>query len=197
MSRKPTKHKPIGTAEISAGGLVKTLDALSDPLGSLVAAAEATGLSGEAARRMVKRVQAQYQPMLQEKREYKTSELLELLTDRAGKALEWMDDYIMSQASGKELAVMTGILLEKRQLLSGEPTHILSHEDRMSLNKLAPALEAEFRHRGFLAEDRGDIIEVVPTVVRPGKSSVGAGKKVGNVPQKLKLLEMKKEIGEP
>lgn len=191
-----TKHKPIGTAEISAGGLVKTLDALSDPLGSLMAAAEATGLSGETAKRMVKRVQAQYQPMLQEKREYKTSELLELLTDRAGKALEWMDDYIMSQASGKELAVMTGILLEKRQLLSGEPTHILSTEDRMSLSKLAPALEAEFRRRGFLAEDRGDIIEVVPTVVRPGKSSV-SGKKVGNVPQKLKQLELKKEIGEP
>ena len=92
---------------------------------------------------------------------------------------------------------MTGILLEKRQLLSGEPTHILSTEDRMSLNKLAPALEAEFRRRGFLAEDRGDIIEVIPTVIRPGKSATGSGKKVGNVPQKLKQIEMKKEIGEP
>ena len=99
MSPKPTKHKPIGGAEISAGGLVKTLDVLSDPLSSLAAAAEATGLSSGAAKRMVKRVQAQYQPMLQEKREYKTSELLELLTNRAGRALEWMDDYIMSRCS--------------------------------------------------------------------------------------------------
>ncbi len=192
-----TTHKPVGTAEISAGGLVKTLDVLSDPLSTLKAAYEATGLDPGAAERLVKRVQAQYQPMLQGKREYKTAELKSLLEDRLGKALEWLDDYAMSKATGVQLAVMIGILTEKRQLLAGEPTHILSIEDRMSLNKLAPALEAEFRRRGFLAEDRGDIIEVVPTVVRPGASVTRGGKKTGNVPQKLKQLELKKEIGEP
>ena len=200
MSRKGpriTKHKPLGTAEISAGGLVKTLDALSDPLSSLQAAARECGLSEETAMRLVKRVKAQYQPVLQEMREFKTGELLQLLTDRAGRALEYLDDYALAASSAKDLAIITGILLEKRQLLSGEPTHILSTEDRMSLNKLAPALEAEFRRRGFLAEDRGDIIEVVATEVRPGVSVMRGGKKTGNVPQKLKQIAMKKEIGEP
>ena len=195
--RIPTRHVPVGTAELGEGGLVKTLDSLSDPLGSLQAAAEACGLEASIVKSLVKRVKAQYQPILQEMRAFKTSELLGLLEDRAGRALQYLDDYKLSAASAKDLAIITGILLEKRQLLSGEPTHILSHEDRMSLNKLAPALEAEFRRRGFLAEDRGDIIDITPTVVRPGKSSVHSGKKTGNTPLKLKQLAMKREIGEP
>jgi hypothetical protein len=47
------------------------------------------------------------------------------------------------------LAIITGILTEKEQLLLGKPTQILSHQERKNLNELIPVLIQEARRRGI------------------------------------------------
>ena len=61
-------------------------------------------------------------------REFKKERVLELLGDRIERALSYLDDFAMSGASAKDLAIISGILIEKHQLLNDRPTGIMSHE---------------------------------------------------------------------
>ena len=62
---------------------------------------------------------------------------------------------VMSRSSGKDLTTMFGMLIDKSQLLRGEPTQITRLEDVKKLDELGAMLEAEMRRRG-------KIIDVTP-----------------------------------
>ena len=121
----------------------------SKPLQSFMAAAKALGLKPRTTQRLVQRLRAQYQPILSELRKFQKDQFLELLEDRAHRALEYMDDYSLANANAKDLAIIVGILMEKRQLLRGEPTQILSIEERAGMGELIPRLLQEAERRGL------------------------------------------------
>ena len=121
----------------------------SKPFASFLAAAKELGLKTHTTQRLVQRLRAQYQPVLSELRKFQKDEFLGLLEDRAHRALEYMDDYTLANANAKDLAIIVGILMEKRQLLRGEPTQILSIEERAGMSDLIPKLLREAERRGL------------------------------------------------
>ncbi len=77
-----------------------------------------------------------------------------LLEEGALKAL-WLlvaDEAALKSLSGKELSTVAGGLLEKRQLLRGEPTAITRFEDIKKLDEVAELLNAELQRRGKLID---------------------------------------------
>jgi alpha-D-ribose 1-methylphosphonate 5-triphosphate synthase subunit PhnL len=75
-------------------------------------------------------------------------DLIEALQDRLSLVLEYVDPVAMSQASLKDLAIATGVLVDKVQLLKNMPTQIIDFTTRQQLHQLAPRLMAEMKRRG-------------------------------------------------
>ncbi len=65
---------------------------------------------------------------------------------------------VWTRSSGKDLTSMFGTLVDKSQLLRGEPTSITRLEDVKKLDELGAMLEAEMRRRG-------KIIDITPEAV--------------------------------
>ena len=152
-TRKPTPNAqtvevkdPVGTA--------KALDVLTDPFSSLRAAAKECGFPRSTMQQLERRMKARYKPLDEALREVKERELLQLLEDRASRALQYLDDFVMAGASAKDLAITAGVLIDKRQLLLGQPTQILSNTDRKDLEDLMPRLYAEAKRRGITIEGK-------------------------------------------
>ena len=170
MPKDPTKDPHFGNnamgqetfEAIPDESLAEMMDLATEPLSNLAAAAKECGLSENVAKRLVARVRSQYQPMMSEMKAFKTSDITKKIEDKAMRALDWLDDYKMAQASAKDLAIIVGILLEKRQLMRGEPTHIFSTTERMSLNELVPMMVKEANRRGMELSHEGDMIDVTP-----------------------------------
>lgn len=78
--------------------------------------------------------------------------------------LDHMDDYAMGKASIRDLAVAFGIMIEKRQLLKGEPTQVISIEHREELPDVIRALLIEAKRRDIPIElAQSEYTEIVPT----------------------------------
>ena len=111
--------------------------------------AKEAGLPTSAINSLKKRLESQYLPVKAEIGRVKTDVFLNLLDGRAKQILESIDEMDIMQASLKDKVIASGILLEKRQLLSGEPTQIISSAERESLSDLIPALVHEAERRGL------------------------------------------------
>ena len=175
--------------------LVTVLDLTSDPFATLISAAQDAGLDPAVMARMLDRVKSKYQPVLGEMRTVKTQGILAKIEDRLDRALDYLDDLALAGASAKDLAIIVGILAEKRQLLRGEPTHIMSSTERMSVNELVPALLREAEKRGLTVQNDDKMIDITPAsterATRPrGKMSLADRRK-------LKKLKEKFTLGEP
>ena len=70
-----------------------------------------------------------------------------------------MDDVSMSQASLKDLAIATGILIEKRELLNGRPTQNIDFTSRMTVHHMLPRLMEEARRRGITVDGTARVVE--------------------------------------
>ena len=145
--RPGIKHK---TYEMAALMLNRDAD-----LAHIEELAFAFGLPVNMTGALVRRAKQLYGPLVQEARKITTGLLLEKIEGKLNMALDFLDEVVLSQASAKDLAIIIGILTEKRQLLSGEPTQILSVQERDHLDGLAGAMFAEMRRRG-------DTMDMVP-----------------------------------
>lgn len=137
------------------------IDALTDPHWERLSdAARACGLNPKTARFLIERLRTRLLPVSAEIRKHKTAAVLSLMEDRRYRALEYLDDVALAQSSGRDLAVIAGVLTDKIQLLEGKPTQILSVEDRRKLNEIIPLFIREARRRGVTID------------LRPGEYSV-------------------------
>ena len=64
-----------------------------------------------------------------------------------------LDEFALSRANARDLSGLLAVLVDRRQLLKGEPTAIISAEDRRSLNELVPIIVAEAKRRGMAPAD--------------------------------------------
>lgn len=125
------------------------IDINSPDFSGIESTAKRLGLPENIIRALKGRLRARLQPLGQALRENTTKGFLAQMEDRLDRALHYLDDYALSGATAKDLAVIIGILTEKRQLLRGEPTAILSSEERVTLNALIPVVVREAQRRGI------------------------------------------------
>lgn len=133
------------------------IDAATNPdvelkLGKLREAYREAGLPLATAEALIKRIRVKFFGAVSATRNLKTQEVLDLLGNKIHLALQYMDDKVMSEASFRDLALGTTAMIEKRQLLRGEPTQIISDAERAKLHELLPLAIAEAQRRGLTVE---------------------------------------------
>jgi len=196
-STKAKNFPAVKEGDFPADNLAEILAADGDPMATLKAAAKATGLSQNVFEGLVTRLRAQYQPVVRELENIHTGQLLRQLETKANMALEYLDDYALAQSSAKDLAIIVGILLEKRQLLRGEPTQIISMEERQGLDELTQQLVKDARRRGLTIDMTAEDVKVLePSQERATRPRSGAGDGI-KWKNKKAQLKAKDEIGEP
>ena len=89
-----------------------------------------------------------------------TRYFLEQIEEKLALALLQLTPSKLNRSSGRELTSIVSMLSEKRALLRGEPTQIVSHEQRQKLNDLLPELIKEAKRRGITIE--GSMKDVTP-----------------------------------
>ncbi len=90
-------------------------------------------------------------------------ELLATIDDRLERVLDYLDDHALSKMDGRNLMVAAGILIDKRQILKGEPTAIVKFEDMRKLDEILEQVSKELLRRG-------EVIDVTPAPETPGVS---------------------------
>ncbi len=69
------------------------------------------------------------------------------------------DESVWERLTGKDLSLLLGHLIETRQLLRGEPTKIISVEDRRGYAELMKVFIAEADRRGIVVEGQFSAIQ--------------------------------------
>jgi|TARA_Y100000310_G_C20662701_1_gene805660 hypothetical protein len=143
------------------------LDVATDPFISLRAAAETCGVDPLTASRMIQRLKRRRKPLYDELIKVKGADLTAMIEDRIWRILQFIDEGVMADAGLKELTVALGTLIDKRQLLSGEPTQIISVHERKDMGDLLGILLREAERRQ---------IPIPPVIDLEPVSSVGRDK---------------------
>jgi DNA-binding CsgD family transcriptional regulator len=137
------------------------IDAATDPLGKYGKIAEAIrecGLPPSTGEAFLRRLRTRYAPVTREAKEFKTRDIVSRIDEKLEIAFEFMDEKVIGEASFRDLAMSSSALIEKRQLLIGEPTVVIDFNSRKKLNELLPAMLAEARRRGLAIE--GEFVHV-------------------------------------
>ena len=155
--------KEVYAPEEAAAILVESTDQFQ----TLKQLGEEAGLKPGLISALVKRVKAKAPAVVGEVKRLNTSQMIAQLNEKISMTLEHIDPYTLAQASFRDLTIGLGILIEKQQLLSGEPTQILSLDERKNLNQMLPALIAESQRRGITIDqvDNEAIRTILPDEV--------------------------------
>lgn len=154
--QESSKHNATEVAK--PGRAAKLLDGATDPFANIAKAIRESGLPTSTGEAFLRRLRARYGKVLQVARDLKTADIIRKLNERIDLALEYMDEKVVAEASFRDLAMGTSALLEKRQLLRGEPTQILSDHERRRLQDLLPALVTEAKRRGITIEGEATLV---------------------------------------
>ena len=98
------------------------------------------------------------QPLAAAPRKTDNREIIARLEDIGIRILDSITDDVIAEAKLKDRMIAAGIVLDKRQLLSGLPTQILSLDERKSLKELVPMLFKEATRRGIVLD--GSAVDV-------------------------------------
>ena len=90
-------------------------------------------------------------------------ELLATIDDRLERVLDYLDDHALSKMDGRNLMVAAGILIDKRQILRGQPTAITQFQDFRKLDEFLKQAAEELNRRG----DGPEVIDVTPGAAAP------------------------------
>jgi hypothetical protein len=110
------------------------------------------GVPGKVSYALVRRMRVKYADVVTEKKRLTTNEILETIDKEIGLISSYMDDFVCAGANLRDLGLVKTALIEKRNLLKGEPTTIMSDAERKKLNDLLPALIEEGKRRGIIIE---------------------------------------------
>ena len=113
------------------------------------ALAKAAGMPEKMANGLMTRIRANYSNVMKEVRLLKGQELLDTLHAKISKALEYLDDYALANASAKDLAVIVAVLIDKVQILGGLPTQVIYINVSHKLEVMMPAFMQEAARRGI------------------------------------------------
>ena len=144
------KADPRSLEARDAEGAAVVIDAVSDPFASISQAARKCGFPPSTVQRLVQRLRSQYAPLNTAMVEFKTHELIGKLKNVQMALVDHMDPLAMAGASLKELAISLGVVTDKIELIEGrQQTHVMTHEERRSMDETAKRLWAEMKRRGL------------------------------------------------
>ena len=110
------------------------------------------GVPGKVSYALVRRMRVKYADVVTEKKRLTTNEILEAIDNEIGLVSSYIDDFVCAGANLRDLGLVKAALIEKRNLLRGEPTTIMSDAERKKLTDLLPALIEEGKRRGIIIE---------------------------------------------
>ena len=122
------------------------------------------GLPTGTADALVKRLETRYLPLTNAVEKVTTKTIKRDIETALPKLLKRLaDDDLIKAANLRDISVATNILIDKRQLLMGEPTQILTVEERRTLNEITPALVQEMARRNMpvLDVEYEDVVDAV------------------------------------
>ncbi|KKK77659.1 hypothetical protein LCGC14_2851380 [marine sediment metagenome] len=149
--------------------------ALSSKLDRAKSIAEECGLGEGFVNAIKKRLERKHIATTEALRATNNKELLAVLDDRLFRMLQYMDDFVMADASLRDLSFSAEMLMRQRQLLLGQPTQILSVQERRNINDLLGACFKEAKRRGMTIE--------VPFTVEEGATCVPASNELTTLPE--------------
>lgn len=130
----------------------------SDPAIKIAEVARRTGMSVATINGIRAQMSREFVAPMQELRKVTQGRLQALTDDRLDRVLEAVDDNAIRGAGLRDKAYAADRLFNMRQLMRGEPTSILSVDDRRTLNNLLPALLAEAQRRGVTLEGEHSVV---------------------------------------
>jgi len=110
------------------------------------------GVPGKVTYALVRRMRVKYADVVTEKKRLTTNEILETIDKEIGLVSSYLDDFVCANANLRDLGLVKAALIEKRNLLKGEPTIIMSDAERAKLTDLLPLLIEEGKRRGIIIE---------------------------------------------
>ena len=97
-------------------------------------------------------------------------------------AVGWMaiwrllnDPQVWNRASARDLAAISALMIDKRQLRRGEPTQVIKIQDIRKLDEMAKVLHEEMERRGMLVDVTPEPVADVPAKNANGGGADGAG----------------------
>lgn len=160
-------HENSNVAEVKKPEVAAAaIEAAADPAAETQKAAiervnaqlKAAGVPDRVSDALLRRLRVKYANAVTATRELRTNEILEMLGKKIDLAAFYLDDKVMAEASARDIMLGIGVLVEKRNLLRGEPTAIISDHERKKLHELLPALLEEGRRRAALTVE-GQVTE--------------------------------------
>lgn len=140
------------------------LDAITDPsIERIRKAMVDEGIPEGAAAQFIERMEHEANRTKLIAKDRRTQDLKTLLSDRAFRVLESIDFEDIETATLRDKAMAASLMLEKRQLLMGEPTQILSVTERKQLDVLVGIVMQEAQRRGLEVDASGDHTQVIPS----------------------------------
>lgn len=135
-------------------------DAASDPTAESQRAAidrvndelQRAGIPGKVSQAIVRRMRVRYGNAITVKRALTTNEILKGIDEQIFLIDSYIDDKVCAESNLRDLGLVKAALLEKRNLLRGEPTQIISDSERKKMIELMGPLVTEMSRRGFTVE---------------------------------------------
>ena len=124
------------------------LEELGDPLANFKEIAVKCGLPNKTVEILHRRLQRRWVPVKDRVRQVTQKSLLDGIEQKMAQCLDYRDDVAFASAPRRDLALTFAIMHDKRQLLLGQPTQILTVQERKDLNELLPDIIAEAQRRG-------------------------------------------------
>lgn len=130
-------------------GFSKVLGGLSDPMASLEQIALDQNMPLSAVKAISIRLKDKYPVLMKMVNRLGNAEILRGIDEKIAMTLEFIDPWTLARASYRDLTQGLNKLISDRQALSGEPTQVISLEERRNLHELLPQLFKEAGRRGI------------------------------------------------
>lgn len=153
--------------ELAAAAIEAAADPLArtqkEAIDRVNAQLKAAGMPGRVSEVIVRRMLVKYANVVMVKKQLTTQEILKSIDEELSLVSSYIDDKVAAEANLRDLGMFKAAMIEKRALLRGEPTAIISDHERKKLHELLPALLEEGRRRGITFEG-----VVTEKIVGPG-----------------------------
>ena len=148
-------RRRLGLAASEEVGIQKVIEAASPMIEEARKLALEEGIEPQAVRGLVESMNRAGFGVPTDLREASAPQLLKLMGDRALRLIESVDVNAIKDAKLRDKMVAFGILIDKLQLLSGQPTQRLDISDRRKMDELMVMLFKEAKRRGIKFDPSG------------------------------------------
>lgn len=177
MPRKP--RSKLHDSVRSKDELARLLELVArNPDQDVRALAIAEGFPGHVVQKFLKTMRTTHSGVSAAVKSLGHAEMLSVLTEKMSLALSKLDESKFDAANAQQIAIVFGILAEKRELLQGKPTQIFSFEERKSMQDLLPAVLREAQRRGFVLDTSHVTIEQ-PRLIKAEYTEADVNKTAG------------------